>query len=481
MKNENNPLVNYIESSCHAQDEDKGAAEAMSRERDQLRVHLNICQMAVTQSREIISFVIEECIKISGSELGFFGFVSKDETIMTAYSWLQKGMESSAIDKRPVEFPCSDGEIWTEAVKQRKAVIFNDYRKADSCKKSCSEGHVTLSRVMSIPIIDAGKAVAVAVVANKKEDYTESDYLHIHFFLENTKSIIQRQQSIEALQISEEWFLTVADFTYTWEIWRGTDGRYIYISPACERTTGYSVEEFMNDPGLVIKIAHPDDRMLLVKNEDECLTGQFFDFDFRIITRGGEERWINHVCQPVFSNDAKPLAYRAINRDITLKKKLEIEKDAYNRQLKKLVETKTAELEELNTALKVMLRHSEAEKTEIEQRILANMNEFVTPYLEKLKASQLSITQKTLIDILESNLKDIFSSFLRHMSMTQYNLTPKEIQIATMIQSGRTSKEMASILNVSNRTINFHRENVRKKLGLRNKKVNLRSHLLLIT
>jgi PAS domain S-box-containing protein len=379
-----------------------------------------------------------------------------------------------------VEFPCGNAGIWAEAIRQRKPVIVNDYKKPDPRKKGYPEGHVTVSRLMSIPIIERGKVVAIAAVANKREDYTESDYLHIHLFLENIWSIMQRHRSVEALRVSEERFRTVADFTYNWETWRDADGRYIYISPACERTTGYSVEEFMNDPDLVMKITHPDDRALLVRHEQEHVTGQVYNFDFRIITRDGEERWINHICQPVFSADGKSLGRRASNRNITQRKKLEIELGKYNQQLADLVETRTAELEELNTALKVLLQHREAEKTEIEQKILANMNELVVPYLEKLKTSQLGVTQKAYLDIVETNLKDIVSPFLHHLTMTRYNLTPQEIQIATMIKSGRASKEMASILHVSGRTINFHRENIRKKLGLRNKKVNLRSHLLSI-
>ncbi|MCX5806049.1 MAG: GAF domain-containing protein [Proteobacteria bacterium] len=481
MRKQNNLPANTVELGRQGETERSQADEALFRERNQLKKLLYICQMADTQIQEISSFVIEECIRISESELGFFGLISEDETLMTAHLWSEKVMETCAMDNKPVEFPCGNAGIWAEAIRQRKPVTINDYNKPDPRKKGCPDGHVALSRLMSIPIVDGGKVVAVAAVANKRAEYTESDYLHIHIFLENMWSIIQRNRSIEALRVSEERFRTVADFTYNWETWSGDDGRYIYVSSSCKRMTGYCVEEFMNDPDLMTKIAHHDDWALLARHEQECITREVCHLDFRIITRDGEERWISHICQSVFNPDGKSLGRRASNQDITQQKTLEIKLDTYNQQLEQLVATRTAELEELNTALKVLLQHREAEKTETEQRILANMNELVTPYLEKLKASQLGITQKTLIDILESNLKDIFSPFLRHLSTAQYNLTPQEIQIATMIQSGRTSKEMASILNVSYRTINFHRENIRKKLGLGNKKVNLRSHLLLIT
>jgi PAS domain S-box-containing protein len=454
------------------------AEKALSREKNQLKALLNICQMADTQIQEISSFVIEECIRISESELGFFGFISEDETLMTAHLWSEKVMAACVMDNKPVEFPCGNAGIWAESIRQRKPVIVNDYKKPDPRKRGYPEGHVALSRLMSIPIIDGGKVVAVAAVANKREDYTESDYLHIHIFLESIWSIVQRQRSVEALRVSEERFRTFADFTYNWETWRGADGRYIYISPACERTTGYRVEEFMNDPDLVMKITHPDDRALLVRHEQEHVTGQVYNFDFRIITRDGEEHWINHSCQPVFSADGKSLGRRASNRDITLRKKLEIELEAYSQKLEELVKSRTKELEELNTALKVLLQHREVDKTEIEEKILSNVNELILPYLEKLKTSRLTAAQEIYANIIETHLKEIISPFLQHMSVSQHHLSPQETQIAALVKSGRSSKDIASILNVSTRTINFHRANIRKKIGLTGEKVNLRSHLL---
>jgi PAS domain S-box-containing protein len=457
------------------------AEKALSREKDQLKALLNICQMADTQIQEISSFVIEECIRISESELGFFGFISEDETLMTAHLWSEKVMAACAMDNKPVEFPCGNAGIWAEAIRQRKPVIVNDYKKPDPRKRGYPEGHVALSRLMSIPIIDGGKVVAVAAVANKREDYTESDYLHIHIFLESIWSIVQRQRSVEALRLSEERFRTLADFTYNWETWRGDDGRYIYISPACERTTGYTVKEFMDDPDLVMKIAHPDDRALLVRHEQERLTGKAYNFDFRIITRDGEERWINHVCQPTFGTDGKSLGRRASNRDITVRKRLEIDLETYSQKLEGLVKSRTKELEELNTALKVLLQHREVDKTEIEEKILSNVNELILPYLEKLKTSRLTAAQEIYASIIETHLKEIISPFLQHISISHHHLSPQETQIAALVKSGRSSKDISSILNVSTRTINFHRENIRKKLGLTGEKTNLRSHLLSIT
>jgi DNA-binding NarL/FixJ family response regulator len=154
-------------------------------------------------------------------------------------------------------------------------------------------------------------------------------------------------------------------------------------------------------------------------------------------------------------------------------------------ELERRVEERTRELEvqknsleEINTAMKVLLKKREDDKTEIEDNILSNVKTLIEPYVNKLKRSSLPQGQQTLINILESNLNEIVSPFTRKLSSKLLNLTPSEIQVANLVKQGKTTKEMAGILNISGKTVGFHRENIRKKLGLKNKKANLRTHLL---
>ncbi len=145
------------------------------------------------------------------------------------------------------------------------------------------------------------------------------------------------EERTKELLESEESYRTVADFTYDWEYWVAPDGSLRYISPSCKRHTGYSREQFMHDPDLMIRITHPADRDLFGNHRHNNLNaGPDMNqhlIDFRIITRSGEERWFAHICQPVYDCDGKYLGQRATNRDITDRKHMEDELLANTKKL----------------------------------------------------------------------------------------------------------------------------------------------------
>jgi PAS domain S-box-containing protein len=141
------------------------------------------------------------------------------------------------------------------------------------------------------------------------------------------------------------------------------------------------------------------------------------------------------------------------------------------------LKAKSHELEEINTALRVLLAKREEDKRELEEKVLLNVKTMALPYIEKLERLGLSENHQAYIGILLSNLSDIVSPFSRNLSSGHSGLTPNEIQVANLVKEGKTSKEIAEMMALSIRTIEAYRDSIRKKLGLKNRKINLRSHL----
>jgi DNA-binding CsgD family transcriptional regulator len=135
-------------------------------------------------------------------------------------------------------------------------------------------------------------------------------------------------------------------------------------------------------------------------------------------------------------------------------------------------------LEESNVALRVLLDHREKDRQNLEENVLANVRKLVVPYVEELNYRKLDDRGKNLVDIIQQRLKEIVSPFLNRLTSLNRLLTPREIDVAALVREGKTSKEIAELLTISVSGVDFHRKQIRKKIGLTNEKSNLRSYLL---
>ncbi|EDX74773.1 PAS fold family [Coleofasciculus chthonoplastes PCC 7420] len=137
-------------------------------------------------------------------------------------------------------------------------------------------------------------------------------------------NVTERVKAEEELRQSEERFRTVANFTYDWEYWLNPDGQFLYVSPSCERITGYCADDFIQNASLLESIIYPEDREKFVRHGcATAVTQRVSGIDFRILTKTGELRWISHICQSVHSAEGRWLGIRASNRDITERKQAE--------------------------------------------------------------------------------------------------------------------------------------------------------------
>jgi PAS domain S-box-containing protein len=180
--------------------------------------------------------------------------------------------------------------------------------------------------------------------------------------------------------------------------------------------------------------------------------------------QGGIDYYEGRVGPIVY--DGKVAAFVVNSSDITRQKQLEVE-----------IKKHQANLEETNITLKVLLARIEREKLLFQENLSTNILCNIEPYMNKLKQTCLDKDQKKTLEILNQNIKDMASPLVYSVMTMNLRLTPAEMQISNFIRQGYSSKEIAELLNISPATIDKHRKNIRKKLGITNKKQNLRSVL----
>lgn len=248
-------------------------------------------------------------------------------------------------------------------------------------------------------------------------------------------------------------------------------GLLTYANDAFCRMLKYSKEELLGKS--VLDFFDKPDQTVIAEHLKKNDTG-INRFEVTCASKTGDRLHLLVSPKAIFDADGSFRGSFAVITDITDLKNTE-------RKLKdreKELEVKAANLQDLNSALKVLLKRREDDKAEIEKNVLKNFRDLVVPYLQQIKNDRLSEKQKTALEILESNLEEIISPFLNRISMPHFNLTPTEMQVANFVRQGRTSKEIAEMMGSSIRTVENHRNRIRKKLKINNQKSNLRSVLL---
>lgn len=247
------------------------------------------------------------------------------------------------------------------------------------------------------------------------------------------------------------------------------------VSPSVEEVLGYKPEDF--EATSYYDHIHPDDVEGVTEAHRVAFETGKYEKTARVYKpTTGDYVWIHAISIAVKDKSGEISHVNGIFVDVTEKyrayQKLKISEEALDQKAKTLTE--------MNAALNVLIKNMESKESDFQEQVTANIQQLILPYLNKISNNTLDSTNKSLIDIVESNLNKITADFSRRLSSSLYSLTSTEIKVANLVKLGNTTKEIAATLNIAYKTVESHRERIRKKLGINKKKINLRSHLLSI-
>lgn len=325
------------------------------------------------------------------------------------------------------------------------------------------------------------------------------------------RELTERRRTEASLRESEKRYRSLLESSPDPIVVYDMTGLATYVNPAFEQTLGWSREELL---GRRIDFVPEENWPETRKAIDSMLDGEKINlFETRRRTKDGRVLDVQLSSTLYHDSAGRPTGNIVILRDISARKEAERQLRRYHEQLQDLVRERTSalessyrkleqeveerkraegalrrskealeaqsrHLEEVNTALKVLLKQRDDDKKELQENLLTNVKELIQPYLERLKRGRLPSDQATLVQIIESNLDNIVSPFISRLSSKFFQLTPMEIRVANLVKAGKTNAQIADLLYVSKNTVMFHRFNIRRKLGLKNKKINLASHLM---
>lgn len=292
----------------------------------------------------------------------------------------------------------------------------------------------------------------------------------------SNRDITRRKHMEEQLQESEKRFRMALD--------AASDGLWdrdlltgeVYYGDNWYKLLGYTKEDVRQGTITWENLLHPDDAEEAKSAVCEYLEGRTgcLRKEFRLRNKRGEWQWILSKGKIVeWDENGRPSRLVGTHTDITVRKNIELELKKEQKKLEGKVRRRTAELEEINTALNVLLRKRTGDREALGAKIAENVSKLIDPYFEKLKASPMSPWQESLMNVLQENIHQLTSPFLQNMGTNLIKFSPMELQVANLVKAGNSSKEIAELLQIASGTVNIHRRNIRKKIGVNNQKANL--------
>jgi PAS domain S-box-containing protein len=391
--------------------------QSLRLEEARLDALLHLSQISEAPLKEVTGFTLEQAIGLTHSKIGFVGFLNEDESVYTLHAVSKDVVKECNVTGDPLQWHVVDAGIWADAIRERKTLFVNDYREPHPRKKVLPSGHPYIERLMVVPILEGGRIVAVAGVANKASDYDKTDERQIVLLLNGMWGYMQKNRSREELQKAyselEErvkqrtaelaasaaalqerekdlnraqavgqigsWRLDVRRNVLTW-----SDENYRIFGVS--RGTPMTYEMFLGT-------VHPDDRQYVDTQWKAGLRGEPYDIEHRIVA-DGRVKWVREKAYLEFDDGGNLLGGFGITQDITGRKGME------------------KELRQAEETSRLLIRHAPTIIYEIDFRVPAfkSVNDVMCRLLGYTRAELMAMNP---FDLLDDEGKRVFQERIR--------------------------------------------------------------------
>lgn len=301
---------------------------------------IEIFQHEASSLQEFLDFALDKAIDLTKSRIGYIYHYDESKKEFTLNTWSKDVMKECSVANPQTVYSLERTGIWGEAVRQRKAIILNDFQSPHPLKKGYPEGHAKLYRFMTVPVFNRGNIAAVVGVANKDSNYDETDVLQLTLMMDAVWKIVDQKKSEYDLKQSEEKYRQLAE-NMTDVVWTSDlNAKLTFISPSIERLTGETVEENMMKSfeerfslSSLQKILPMFQEEFEKEKDPECDRNRSRIIEAEQLKKDGSIVYVSMNIKFIRDSEGKPVGFFGVTRDITEKRKAEIEKENLQKQL----------------------------------------------------------------------------------------------------------------------------------------------------
>ncbi|MFY8005522.1 MAG: PAS domain S-box protein, partial [Chitinophagaceae bacterium] len=313
----------YVYATARDIGETISHVNSFKEQNQQLKSLVNILQKNFTDSQQFLDYALEELLILTGSKIGYIYFYDEQKELFTLNTWSKHVMPNCEVVNPQTAYCLSNTGFWGEAVRQRKPILNNHFSLNHPLKKGYPEGHVAIEKFLSIPIFFDEQIVAVAGVANKKTDYTESNILQMTLLMNSVWKTTKQMESVQQLKESEEKWRSIINTSPDVISVCNLQGEVTAVSEKGIEKWGYnSIDEILGKS--IFTFVHPSSREKAMYLVNELVHGNITGpSDYLMLRKDGSTFFAEANGEMIKDINGNPKEMVFVTRDITERKKAE--------------------------------------------------------------------------------------------------------------------------------------------------------------